>query len=186
MWPMPCPPDMGRSGSDLDVLHGDGVHHGPAVLAMAVAAGEALGFFQRVKDLGPCPAAVGVEVGNVKFLYCLVFHESSLQPGSDILWNRLRVLLLWDLDPRRGPAASAAGLVQMNPSGGIWTRVSGGWFRETLASPRLWSLAEWGNQVSVFHAAGEFPVDLGKQGPYRCQVRSRLVLLQGALEAKKV
>jgi len=142
MSPMPCPPDVGRSGSDLDVLHGDGVHHGPAVLAMAVAAGEALGFFERVKDLGPCPATVGVEVGNVKFLYCLVFHGSSLQPGSDILWNRLRVLLLWDVSPSRGSTASAAGLVPDEAVWGHTAEVSRGWFRETFASPRLWPLAE--------------------------------------------
>lgn len=40
-----------RSGSDLDVLYCDGVHHGPVVFAMAVAAGEALGLFKRFKDL---------------------------------------------------------------------------------------------------------------------------------------
>lgn len=58
-----------------------------------VPAGEAFCFHQGVEDLGPGTAAVGVEVRDVKFLNQLVFHESSLQPGSDISWNHASVLL---------------------------------------------------------------------------------------------
>jgi len=42
---------VGRLGSDLDVLHHDGVHHGPVVLAVAVPTGEALSLCERLEDL---------------------------------------------------------------------------------------------------------------------------------------
>jgi hypothetical protein len=81
------------SGGSADLLNGHCVNDGPAVLLAAVPAGEAFRLDQGVKDLGPGTAAVGVEVRDVKFLYQLVFHESSLQPGSDIFRNQPRVLL---------------------------------------------------------------------------------------------
>ena len=83
---------MVRLGSGFDALHNHGVHHGPVVFAVAVPAGEALSLFKRFEDLGPGTATVGIEVRYVKFLYSVVFHESSLQLGSDILRNRPRVL----------------------------------------------------------------------------------------------
>jgi hypothetical protein len=79
-------------GGHADLLDRDSVHNRPPVLAVAVPAGEAFCLCQCVKDFHPGTAAVGVEVGDVKFLYGLVFHKSSVQPGSDILWNQLRVL----------------------------------------------------------------------------------------------
>lgn len=80
------------SGGSADVLDCHCVNDGPAVLFAAVPAGETFRLGQGVKNLCPGTAAVGVEVRDVKFLYQLVFHESSLQPGSDILWNQPRVL----------------------------------------------------------------------------------------------
>lgn len=74
------------------MLDGDLVNDSPAVFTAAVLVGEALGLGVGVEDFGPRPAAVSVEVRDVKFLNGVVFHESSLQPGSDNSWKQPRVL----------------------------------------------------------------------------------------------
>ena len=81
------------SGSNSGRLYGDGVDDSPAVLTVAVPVGEPLRLCHSVENFSPGPAAVGIEVRDVKFLNGVVFHKSSLQPGSDNSRNQPRVLL---------------------------------------------------------------------------------------------